>query len=67
LKVNQHFGGTCRFHLQGQRISKARKLRESGFEAEPLLSRWFLAWQHIPPKLWFTFNGLQKIEIFNIL
>jgi hypothetical protein len=25
LTVNRHFGGTCCFHLQGQRISQARK------------------------------------------
>jgi hypothetical protein len=24
LKVNGHFGGTCRFHLQGRRINQAR-------------------------------------------
>jgi hypothetical protein len=30
LKVNGRFGGTCRLHLQGRRISKARNQRETG-------------------------------------
>jgi hypothetical protein len=64
LKVNRHFGGTCRLHLQ----------QTSCY----LLSRWFLArlilrpwrWRrHIPPKCRLTFNGLygiisQKLELF---
>jgi hypothetical protein len=29
LKVNRHFGGTCRLHLQGRKISRTRKQRES--------------------------------------
>jgi hypothetical protein len=29
LKVNQRFGGTCCFHLQGWKISRARKQCES--------------------------------------
>jgi hypothetical protein len=29
LKVNQHFGGTYRLHLQGRRIRQARNQRES--------------------------------------
>jgi hypothetical protein len=29
LKVNRRFGGTCRRHLQGQRISKARNQHEA--------------------------------------
>jgi hypothetical protein len=28
LKFNRHFGGTCRLHLQGRRISQARNQRE---------------------------------------
>jgi hypothetical protein len=30
LKVNQRYGGTCGFHLQGRRISQARNHREAG-------------------------------------
>jgi hypothetical protein len=30
MKVNQRFGGTCRFHIQGQRISQARNQRKAG-------------------------------------
>jgi hypothetical protein len=30
LKVNQHFGGKCCLHLQGKRISHARKQPEAG-------------------------------------
>jgi hypothetical protein len=30
LKLNWHFGETCRLHLQGRRISQARNQRESG-------------------------------------
>jgi hypothetical protein len=34
LKVNWRFGGTCRLHLQGQRISKARNKRERWWQAK---------------------------------
>jgi hypothetical protein len=34
LKVNRQFGGTCRLHLQGRRISRARKQHESKRQAE---------------------------------
>jgi hypothetical protein len=34
LSVNRRFGGTCRLHLQGQRISPARNQRESRWQAE---------------------------------
>jgi hypothetical protein len=27
LEINQRLGGTCRLHLQGERISQARNLR----------------------------------------
>jgi hypothetical protein len=62
LKVNRRFGGTCRLHLQGWRISRARNQRESRWEAE--LWRRF-----VPPKRRVIFNGLhgvisQKIELF---
>jgi hypothetical protein len=30
LKLNRRFGGTCRLHLQGRRISQARNQREAG-------------------------------------
>jgi hypothetical protein len=30
LKVNRRFGGICRLHLQGRRISHARKRYEAG-------------------------------------
>jgi hypothetical protein len=29
LKANQRFGGTCRFYLQGRRISQARDQHEA--------------------------------------
>jgi hypothetical protein len=34
LKVNQHFRGTYRLHLQGRRISRARNQHESRWQAE---------------------------------
>jgi hypothetical protein len=34
LKVNRHFGGTCHLHLQGQRISQAKKQCESRWQAK---------------------------------
>jgi hypothetical protein len=46
LSVNGRFEGTHRLHLQGRKISWARKQRESRWQAEGachLLSRWFLA------------------------
>jgi hypothetical protein len=36
LKVNRRFGGTCRLHLQGRRISKERNRRESSWQARPI-------------------------------
>jgi hypothetical protein len=30
LKFNQHFGGTCHLHLQGQRVCQARNHTEAG-------------------------------------
>jgi hypothetical protein len=33
LKVNRRFGGTCRLHLQGRRISQARNQSESRWQA----------------------------------
>jgi hypothetical protein len=71
LKVNWCFEGTCRFRLQGRRISQA------GFACY-LLLRWFHTclilrpwrWRpHVSPKRRFNFSGLhgvisQKIELF---
>jgi hypothetical protein len=31
LEADRHFGGTCRFHLQGRRISSACYLIQAGF------------------------------------
>jgi hypothetical protein len=65
LKVNQRFGETCRLHLQGLGISKARNQRKSRWQAELCWS----FWQHVPPKRPLTFSGLhgaisQKIRHF---
>jgi hypothetical protein len=35
LKANRRFGGTCRLHLQGRRISRSRNQRESRWQACP--------------------------------
>jgi hypothetical protein len=35
LKVNRRIRGSCRFHLQGQRIRQARNQRESGSKQNP--------------------------------
>jgi hypothetical protein len=35
MKFNRRFGGTCRLHFQGRRISQARNQRESRWQAEP--------------------------------
>jgi hypothetical protein len=35
LKVNQHFRGTCRLHLQGRRICQQRNQHETRWQAEP--------------------------------
>jgi hypothetical protein len=65
LKVNLHFGGKCRLHLQGWRISRARNQCESRAE----LSCWFLAQLILRPRRWkqlfplkrrLTFNGLHS-------
>jgi hypothetical protein len=60
LKFNRRFGGRCRLHLHGRRLSSACHL----------LSRWFLAWlilrswicrRYFPPKRRLTFNGLHGV------
>jgi hypothetical protein len=70
LKVNRRFGRTCRNHLQGRRISRARNQSESRWQAEFLISRWFLArlilrllrWRpFVPLKRWLTFKGLHGV------
>jgi hypothetical protein len=77
LKVKRRFGGTCRLHLQGRRISQARS-RPCSFACH-LLLRWFLARLILRPRRWrrrvpqkrrLIFNRLlgvtsQNIEIFN--
>jgi hypothetical protein len=55
LKISRRFRGSCRLHLQGQTISKARNKCESKWQAEL--------------KRWLNFNGLhgavsQKIKFF---
>jgi hypothetical protein len=59
LKVNQHFGGKCRLHIQ---VLKRK------FLAWLILRPWIWRW-HLPPKRRLTFNGLycvtpQKTELF---
>jgi hypothetical protein len=39
VKVNRHFGGACRLHLQGRRIRQTRHKHEAGSQQ----SRWNLA------------------------
>jgi hypothetical protein len=67
LKGNHRFGGTCRLHLHGRRISQARNQRECRWQAELC---WFLAWlifrprrwrRHVPPKRRLTFNELHGV------
>jgi hypothetical protein len=44
LKVNRRFGGTCRLHLQGRKISQARNQSGSikqSFYADSLLGLFF--------------------------
>jgi hypothetical protein len=67
LKPNRRFGGTCRLHLQGRKISWARNQREGRWKAE-IFRHW--RWrQHVPPKCRLTFNRLhgvisQKTDLF---
>jgi hypothetical protein len=73
LKVNQHFGGICRLHLQVWRISWVRNQRENSWQAEAGFSLGLVLDLEdgggIPPKHRLTCNELhgvisQKIEIF---
>jgi hypothetical protein len=54
VKVNQHFGGTCYFHLQGRRISQARNQHEAVSTQSCLLSAscWYFAWIILWPWRW---------------
>jgi hypothetical protein len=73
LKVHWLFGGTCRLHLQGQRISQARNQHEAGSKKCSASQRpWRWRW-HVPLECLLTFNGLhgithtaQKIELWNL-
>jgi hypothetical protein len=61
FEVNGRFGDTYRLHLQG-RISRARYLRESRWQAEGFR-------RHVSPKRRLTLNGLhgvisQKMALF---
>jgi hypothetical protein len=59
LKGNRRFGGTCRLHLQGQRISQTRNQHEAG-------SKQRLRWRHVPSKRRLTFNALHDV-IFQMI
>jgi hypothetical protein len=61
LKINQGFGGTCRLHLQGRRISKSRNRHEVGNEFAWRIIRLWKWRQHVPPKHRLTFNGIHGI------
>jgi hypothetical protein len=52
LKVNRHFGGTCRHHLQGRKVSPARN--------QGIPWHWNLR-RHFSPKRRLTFNGPRDI------
>jgi hypothetical protein len=63
LKVSWRFGGTCRLHVHGRRVSPARNQHE---ENRNQCWRWK---QHGPPKHWLNFNGphgviSRKTELF---
>jgi hypothetical protein len=40
LEVSRRFGGTCRLHLQGRRISQARNQREAGGKQIKMVETW---------------------------
>jgi hypothetical protein len=62
LKVNRHFGGTCRLYLQDRRINWARYHRQSRWQVRP--SRWR---QYVSPKRRLTCNGLHGVISQNIV
>jgi hypothetical protein len=41
LKVNRHFGGTCRLHLQGWGVSQVTSFASRGFHSDLLLGVFF--------------------------
>jgi hypothetical protein len=45
MKINRRFGGTCRLHRQGRRISQSVNHRA-------LLATWFLTWHILRPWKW---------------
>jgi hypothetical protein len=47
MKVNRRFGGTCRFHLQGERISQARNKREPDSKQSLLFGFERTTWRYI--------------------
>jgi hypothetical protein len=50
LKVNRCFGGTCRLHFQGRRMSKG--MNQCGSSAYHLFSCWFPDWFFLRPWRW---------------
>jgi hypothetical protein len=60
LKVNWHFGGNYRLHLQGRKIGRTWHMLSPCFLARLIL--WFWRWRrYVPPKRRLTFNGLQGV------
>jgi hypothetical protein len=72
LKVNHSFGGTRHHHFPSRRISQIRNQHEAGSKLPYYLWVMFRPWrwrQHVPLRIWFTFNGLhgviyQSLEYF---
>jgi hypothetical protein len=68
LKVNRRFGGICRLHLQGRRISQASftcYLCRASFFAWFILRPRRLR-RRVPPKRQLTFNGLHGVKFQKI-
>jgi hypothetical protein len=64
LKVNQRFGGKCRLHLQGRRISSLLATCFMLAFTWPILLPW--RWRrHIPPKCPLTSKGLHGVRKSN--
>jgi hypothetical protein len=63
LEFDGRFGGTFSFHLQGRRISLARNPCEAGSKLVSCLaySSTLKMEGRLPPKLQFTFNGLDCV------
>jgi hypothetical protein len=57
LKVNQSFGGTCRFLFQGRKINQAISQHEASWLT---LRLWISRW-HVPQKCRLTFTGFRTI------